>query len=106
MEANKRTELSEQKKIRRVAKQKARSVSAVSSLGRPVRHSVGILALCVHVCETQTCDYQALVVFQRFSEQPGDDELGVDDEPDLFLHQSFSCNAATHKPVRKVHLTE
>lgn len=113
--SQKRTELSQQKKISQVAKQKARSVSAVSSIGWPVRYIVldfiemrvempGKMTVCVRV--SRTCDYQAFVVFQRFSKQPGDDELGVDDEPDLFLDQTVSCNAAAHKPVRKVHLTE
>lgn len=118
MDANKRTELSEQQKISQVAKQKARSVSAVSSIGWPVRYIVLDLEMRVEmpgkptpsvrpsVCALQTCDYQALVVFQRFSKQPGDDELGVDDEPDLFLDQSVSCHSTTHKPVCKVHLTE
>lgn len=59
--SQKRTELSQQKKISQVAKQKARSVSAVTSIGWPVRYIVldfiemrvempGKMTVCVCVC--------------------------------------------------------
>lgn len=51
-----------------------------------------------------TCDDEALVVFQCFSEEAGDDELRIDDEPNLFLDQSVSCDSSAYKSVCKVHL--
>lgn len=53
-----------------------------------------------------TCDDEAFIVFQRFSEETRDDEFRVDEEPDLFLDQSMSCDSTAYEPVCKVHLVK
>lgn len=64
----------------------------------------GFFLCTVSVCDVHTCDDEAFVALQNFGEEAGDNELGVNDEPDLFLDQTVSCYASTHKPVCKVHL--
>ena len=41
---------------------------------------------------------------QGFSEEAGHDELGVDEEADLLLHQAGAGDPAAHKLVGEVHL--
>ena len=65
------------------------------------------VCVCVCVClQQRTCDDEAFIVFQSFSEETRDNELGVDHEPDLLLDESVSRYSSTYEPVCKVHLME
>lgn len=69
--------------------------------GQPEGRRGQFLRLRVYVL---TCDDEALVVFQSFSEEAWYDELRVDEEADLLLDQAQTCHPSAHHPVRKVHL--
>lgn len=51
-----------------------------------------------------TGDDKALIVVQRFSEESRCNQLWVDEETDLLLHQALSCHPSPNKSVGEVDL--
>lgn len=51
-----------------------------------------------------TCDDQTLVVLESLGEEAGNNELWIDEEQDLLLHQTSAQNTSTDHVAGEIHL--
>ena len=51
-----------------------------------------------------TCHYETLIILQHLCEEPWDNHLRADQEPDLFLHTAIPQYTASYILIGKIHL--